>query len=48
MQEYDHLGADAFFARHGFAPTIAYDLVWNDRRYRPKAILANFLRSAIS
>jgi hypothetical protein len=24
---------------HGFAPTTAYDLVWDERRYPPKAIL---------
>lgn len=39
IHEYDQLGADVFFARHGFAPTIAYDLVWDDRLYPPKAIL---------
>jgi hypothetical protein len=39
MQEYDRLGPEAFFAAHGFAPTTTYDLVWDDRRYPPKAIL---------
>jgi hypothetical protein len=39
LEEYDRLGADAFFAAHGFAPTTTYDLVWNERRYPPKAIL---------
>jgi hypothetical protein len=33
------LGPEAFFARHGFAPTTTYDLVWDKRRYPPKAIL---------
>jgi hypothetical protein len=37
--EYDRLGADGFFAEHGFAPTTTYDLVWEERRYPPKAIL---------
>jgi hypothetical protein len=37
--EYDRLGAQAFFAAHGFAPTTTYDLVWDERRYPPKAIL---------
>lgn len=39
LKEFDRLGADAFFAQHGFAPTTTYDLVWERRRYPPKAIL---------
>jgi len=39
ISEYDRLGPEAFFAAHGFAPTTTYDLVWEDRRYPPKAIL---------
>ena len=39
IQEYDRLGPDAFFSKHGFAPTTTYDLVWDERRYPPKAIL---------
>ena len=39
IEEYDRLGPQAFFAEHGFAPTTTYDLVWEDRRYPPKAIL---------
>jgi hypothetical protein len=39
IAEYDRLGAGAFFAAHGFAPTTTYDLVWDERRYPPKAIL---------
>lgn len=39
IQEYDRLGQAAFFAAHGFAPTTTYDLVWDERRYPPKAIL---------
>jgi hypothetical protein len=39
IQEYDRLGPAAFFAAHGFAPTTTYDLVWEERRYPPKAIL---------
>ena len=39
IKEYDRLGPDAFFSRHGFAPTTTYDPVWDDRRYPPKAIL---------
>jgi hypothetical protein len=37
--EYDRLGPEAFFSKHGFAPTTTYDLVWEKRRYPPKAIL---------
>jgi hypothetical protein len=39
IHEYDLLGPVAFFAQHGFAPTTTYDLVWDGRRYPPKAIL---------
>jgi hypothetical protein len=39
IQEYDRLGPAEFFAAHGFGPTTTYDLVWDERRYPPKAIL---------
>ncbi len=39
LQEYDQLGAESFFAEHGFGYTTTYDLVWDRRRYPPKAIL---------
>jgi hypothetical protein len=39
IQEYDRLGPEAFFAAHGFAPTTTYELVLDNRRYPPKAIL---------
>ena len=39
IQEYDRLGPEAFFSAHSFAPTTTYDLVWDERRYPPKAIL---------
>ena len=39
MKAYDWLGPEAFFAEHGFGPTTTYDLVWDMRRYPPKAIL---------
>jgi hypothetical protein len=39
IQEYDQLGPERFFSAHGFAPTTTYDLVWDGRRYPPKAIL---------
>jgi hypothetical protein len=39
IEEYDRLGPEAFFSEHGFAPTTTYDLVWDERRYPPKAIL---------
>jgi hypothetical protein len=39
IQEYDRLGPEKFFAAHGFAPATTYDLVWDERRYPPKAIL---------
>jgi hypothetical protein len=39
IQEYDRLGPEQFFSEHGFAPTTTYELLWNKRRYPPKAIL---------
>jgi hypothetical protein len=39
LQEYDRLGSEPFFAAHGFGPTTTYDLVRDERRYPPKAIL---------
>jgi hypothetical protein len=39
IEEYDRLGPDQFFSTHGFAPTTTYDLLWEARRYPPKAIL---------
>jgi len=39
IKEYDRLGPEAFFAEHGFGPTTTYDLVREERRYPPKAIL---------
>ena len=39
IQEYDRLGPAAFFAAHGFALTTTYELIWDGRRYPPKAIL---------
>jgi hypothetical protein len=39
IREYDRLGPEEFFSEHGFAPTTTYDLVWEERRYPPKAIV---------
>jgi hypothetical protein len=39
LKEYDQLGPERFFSQRGFAPTTTYDLVWEERRYPPKAIL---------
>jgi hypothetical protein len=39
MREYDQVGPERFFSEHGFGPTTTYDLVWDERRYPPKAIL---------
>ena len=39
LGEYDRLGPERFFEEHGFAPTTTYELVWDKRRYPPKAIL---------
>jgi hypothetical protein len=39
IHEYDRLGPDEFYAKHGFGPTLTYDLLWEKRRYPPKALL---------
>ena len=45
MQEYDRLGLERFFAKHGFGPTTTYDLVWEQRRYPPKRSWAPLMNS---
>jgi hypothetical protein len=39
IAEYDQLGPEQFYSRHGFGPTTTYDLIWEKRRYPPKAVL---------
>ena len=39
INDYDQLGPERFFSKHGFAPTTTYELAWAGRRYPPKAIL---------
>jgi hypothetical protein len=39
INEYDRLGSERFFSKYGFGPTTTYDLIWNKRRYPPKAVL---------
>jgi hypothetical protein len=39
IHEYDRLGPERFYADHGFGPTLTYDLIWEKRRYPPKALL---------
>ncbi len=39
LREYDRLGPEKFFAKHGFSRTLSYDLIWEKRPYPPKAIL---------
>lgn len=39
IHEYDRLGPEQFFSEHGFASTATFELVWDERRYPPKAIL---------
>ncbi len=33
VKEYDRLGAERFFAEHGFGPSRSYELVWDKRAY---------------
>ncbi|HEY4268149.1 MAG TPA: hypothetical protein VGM94_08165 [Galbitalea sp.] len=39
IAEFDRLGADDFYAVHGFAPATTYKLVRDANSYPPKAIL---------
>jgi len=39
LQDYDRLGPEQFFSRHGYGPSRSYELIWNNRRYPHKAIL---------
>ena len=39
IKEFDQLGPERFYSEHGFAPTTTYELVQDERRYPPKAIL---------
>src|SRR5262245_60991008 len=39
MKADDELGPEQSFAKDGFAPTTTYELVWDEHRYPPKAIL---------
>jgi hypothetical protein len=39
IQDYDQLGPERFYSEHGFAPTTTYELILDERRYPPKAIL---------
>ena len=40
IEEYDLLGSEQFFSKHGFGPSRTYELVWRQRRSPHKAILA--------
>ena len=39
IKEFDQLGPERFYSEHGYAPTTTYELVQDERRYPPKAIL---------
>ena len=45
IHEYDRLGPEQFFSEHGFVPTATYELVWDERRYPPKAIWEQLMSS---
>jgi len=47
IEEYDRLGPEQFYSTHGFAPTTTYDLVWEGRRYPPKAVLGTAYELAV-
>ena len=39
IKEYDRLGPEEFFSKHGYSYATTYELVWDERPYPPKAIL---------
>jgi hypothetical protein len=39
IEEYDRLGPERFFADHGYSYATTYELIWEERRYPPKALL---------
>ena len=39
LDDYDRLGAEAFFEAHGFAPATTYELDRDGHSYPPKAVL---------
>jgi len=39
LEEYDRLGPDDFFSKHGYSYATTYELVSDGRTYPPKAIL---------
>jgi hypothetical protein len=39
IKEYDRVGAEKFFAAHGYGPSRSYELIWERRHYPHKAIL---------
>jgi hypothetical protein len=39
IREYDRLGPEKFFSKHGFGPSRTYELVWEKHHYPHKAIL---------
>ena len=39
IKEYDRLGAERFFAVHGYGPSRSYELAWEGKRYPHKALL---------
>jgi hypothetical protein len=39
IKEYDRLGPEQFFAKHGFGQSRSYELIWGKHHYPHKAIL---------
>jgi hypothetical protein len=39
IEEYDRVGAEGFFAAHGYGASRSYELVWEGKRYPHKAML---------
>jgi hypothetical protein len=39
IHEYDRLGSEQFFSKHGFGQSRSYELIWEKRHYPHKAIL---------
>jgi hypothetical protein len=46
IKEYDRLGPEEFFSKHGFGPSRSYELIWEKHRYPHKAILGTAYENA--
>ena len=48
IKDYDRLGPERFFSKHGFAPTTTYELAWEGRVTRRKQSWAQRMSSQLA